>query len=576
MIFYKRTDKTEIMHIASFGFELKNINKFSSASAELILQKSMIWHKNLFNALTNNSIKTSIEYKIRKQKLPFSKSNVNSIQIAFLVHLTNKDYAILSKTAETLLSELLVIIQTKNCSKSELYFFDLISNQEHLNDFLNTPDECQVYDYTRKPVNYQEITKPLGFTQKADNKALLSFIPQFFIPDFFSINHIAQRIAQSNEFLDLTLTIKPIHLSEKDLKELKEMVDNYKLVDEYFTNYEKRTYFEHIELLLDDNTNHFLFQVRLTAKEKSLLGQSLHNSIADAFFGNILNVDVSLASEDVIPLIAKQDLKEIIPYLYPQQILRYSFRLPLGFDESINWFAHQSEIFNYFPPELDSNGVLIGNKKSNYSKKDVRISNNDLARHMYILGQTGVGKTTLMKTMIIDQINKNEGVCVVDPHGDLIPAILEMIPPNRKDDVIYFDPTQKNHNIRINILEFNPDFPEQRTFIFNEMIKMLDEIYNLRETGGPMFELYLKNAMFLIMELGGTLLDLYAFFHNSNFRQAVIENSNLKDSVDFFKTANLIKGETSIEAMANYVTSKLNRYVQDDFIAPIISSNKSK
>jgi len=176
--------------------------------------------------------------------------------------------------------------------------------------------------------------------------------------------------------------------------------------------------------------------------------------------------------------------------------------------------------------------------------------------------------------MILDHINKGHGVGVVDSHGDLISSIYDKIPFERIRDVIYFDPV-KNQEIKINILEYSQQHPEQRTFIFNELIKILDELYDLQQTGGPMFEQYFKNVLFLIMEARGNLYDFHRFFFDSDFRDAILDGSKLNDSVLFLRNALERKGEVSFDNISSYITSKVNRFVQDDFIAPLIRVKKS-
>src|SRR5665811_630376 len=90
-------------------------------------------------------------------------------------------------------------------------------------------------------------------------------------------------------------------------------------------------------------------------------------------------------------------------------------------------------------------------------------------RHMYIIGQTGTGKTTLLKTMIRQDILAGEGVCMIDPHGSDIQEVLSFIPPERYEDVIYFDPSYTARPMGLNMLEYDIRFPEQKTFVVNEL-----------------------------------------------------------------------------------------------------------
>jgi DNA helicase HerA-like ATPase len=123
----------------------------------------------------------------------------------------------------------------------------------------------------------------------------------------------------------------------------------------------------------------------------------------------------------------------------------------------------------------------------------------DRKRHFYVIGQTGTGKSWLMVRMILQDIYNGDGVCFIDPH-DTYEMILERIPPERVEDVIYFDPAYAERPFALNMLEFDTSKPEQKTFVINEMIGIFDQLYDLKATGGPMFEQYMRNAMLLVME----------------------------------------------------------------------------
>jgi hypothetical protein len=571
MIFYSdNIQKFSNTKTAGFGFELKNIQKGTDQSTELIFKKAISWHKKFYTAISNSPVEFTIEYKLRNDTL------TKNVRIALIFYLISSDEICIKTDAEQLLKEFSDIFQTYEDSFIDTYLFEPIQSKKHFDEFHTYPIEKEIFDYNRKPVLFKQMTGTIGYKSDKNNLNTLEFVPQFFIPDIFSLQTITQRLVQATDFLELSLYLTPIELNNTDLKDLKDLPKNYYLDDEHFTNLEKENYSKHLEMLFDDNTAHFLFHVRLTKPSAYLIGQSLHNTIADTFFGNIFNVEIKNNENDNFSLLNyKNNNKSLLKYLYPQEILYYTFHLPILTDRDIDLlYNYKTNIFNYFPSELPDEGILMGIKKSGYKTKEVRISEHDLARHIYILGQTGVGKTTMLKTMIKDQINKGSGVCIVDPHGDLIASIRSNIPLERENDVIFFDPTQTK-DIKINILEYHPAFPEQKTFIFNELIKILNEIYDLKLTGGPMFEQYLKNGLLLIMEVGGTLKDLYRLFLEPIYRKSILENSSLIDCVKFFRNAEDIKGDYGMESLAPYITSKFNRFVQDDFIGPIISEKVS-
>ncbi len=202
----------------------------------------------------------------------------------------------------------------------------------------------------------------------------------------------------------------------------------------------------------------------------------------------------------------------------------------------------------------------------------IRIKEKDLDRHMYVIGSTGTGKTTFLKNLILDRIQAGEGIGLVDPHGDLTRSLIDAIPGNRQSDVILFNPTGRNCPVRINILEYDQNYPEQRSFIFNEMMKILNNTYNMREVAGPAFELYLRTFMLLVMKTTrGTLIDVVKAFHDSEFRDELLAACPDPEIIQQIKNFLKSSGDHSFYNFIGYITRFLHRFTHDEFIAPIIS-----
>ncbi|MBU2025189.1 DUF87 domain-containing protein, partial [Patescibacteria group bacterium] len=134
------------------------------------------------------------------------------------------------------------------------------------------------------------------------------------------------------------------------------------------------------------------------------------------------------------------------------------------------------------PPNLPVEGLLIGQNVFRGAKTNVFLKQEDRRRHLYTIGQTGVGKSGLLLEMARQDIQNGQGVCVIDPHGELIEELLACIPENRLEDVILFDPADIEKPIGLNLLEY--DYPEQKTFVINEMINIFEKLYDLKQTGG--------------------------------------------------------------------------------------------
>ncbi len=231
------------------------------------------------------------------------------------------------------------------------------------------------------------------------------------------------------------------------------------------------------------------------------------------------------------------------------------------------------------PPSLPKEGVLLGYNDYRGVKSEIRMTEDDRRRHLYIIGQTGTGKSNLLKEMAKQDVKNGKGVCVIDPHGDFAEDILTAVPKERAEDVVYFDPSDVERPFGLNMLEYDESKPEQKTFVINEMINIFDKLYDLKQTGGPMFEQYMRNAMLLIMddpETGSTLMEISKVLSDEDFRRMKLSKCKNPIVVDFWtKEAEKAGGEAALANMVPYITSKLTTFISNDMMRPIIAQQKS-
>lgn len=231
------------------------------------------------------------------------------------------------------------------------------------------------------------------------------------------------------------------------------------------------------------------------------------------------------------------------------------------------------------PVNIPAEGFLLGYNEYRGARTDIRITDNDRRRHAYVIGQTGVGKSTFLQELAKQDARNGKGFCFIDPHGDAIEDILTAIPRARAEDVIVFDPADTERPFGLNMLEYDPKHPEQKTFVINEMIGIFDQLYDLKQTGGPMFEQYMRNAMLLIMEdpeSGSTLMEISKVLADPDFRKYKLSKCTNPIVVDFWtKEAEKAGGEASLANMVPYITSKLTTFISNDMMRPIIAQQKS-
>lgn len=251
------------------------------------------------------------------------------------------------------------------------------------------------------------------------------------------------------------------------------------------------------------------------------------------------------------------------------------YHLPLSSTETpnIRWLrARQSA-----PPEnIPKQGITLGTSKFRGVEKTIKFAPDDRRRHAYIIGTTGSGKSTLMEEMIKQDIANGEGVCFIDPHGSAVESILECIPKERAEDLVYFDPSDVNRPIGLNMLEVRND--AEMDFATQEMIAIFYKLVSDPAMIGPMFEHNMRNAMFTLMsdkDHPGTIAEIPRIFTDPEFQKYKV--SKVTDPIvrefwekEMAKTSDFHKSE-----MLGYLISKVGRFVENSMMRNIIGQAKS-
>ena len=211
--------------------------------------------------------------------------------------------------------------------------------------------------------------------------------------------------------------------------------------------------------------------------------------------------------------------------------------------------------------------------------RDVRLTDRDASQHVYIVGRTGTGKSTLILNQALDRAREGHGVALIDPHGDMALDFLAALPPERADDVVVFDPTDVDFPIGLNLLEYDPRYGEQKSLLVNELFRIFEAIYEMRLVSGPLFEQYFRWAMLALMddpERHADVTLLARFFSDRDYRRDIV-NACTSPLVRRFwlETAERTSGDGGLANMAPYITSKLESFVANDFLLPIIGQSRS-
>ena len=252
------------------------------------------------------------------------------------------------------------------------------------------------------------------------------------------------------------------------------------------------------------------------------------------------------------------------------------YHFPLSHMEApyINWVKTKESAP---PSNLPQSGPLfVGDVVFRGEGRDVFVgSREDRRRHIYTIGQTGVGKTSLMQEMIRQDMKNGEGVGVIDPHGDLIEDTLANVPKDRIDDVVLFEPFDTKRPCGLNMLEW--DIPEQKDFAVSEMISIFTQLFP-PEMIGPMFEHYMRNAMLALMadkENPGTLVEIPKIFTDEEFMKEKVSKVSDPMVRNFWeKEWQQTVGEDKSK-MLGYVVSKVGRFVENEMMRNIIGQQHS-
>ncbi len=230
------------------------------------------------------------------------------------------------------------------------------------------------------------------------------------------------------------------------------------------------------------------------------------------------------------------------------------------------------------PRNMPDEGLLLGYNVFRGAKKPIRLAIGDRQRHMYVVGQTGTGKSTFLENLALQDMLSGNGFAFVDPHGDTAEKLLSMVPKERTEDVIYFSPAEMDHPMGLNIFEY--DNPDQKDFLIQEAINMLYKLYDPQHQGimGPRYEHLFRNAALTVMAdpAGGTFIDLPKLFRDPQYVKQKLEYVKDLNVLEFWQKE-MPQSQRSNEfgEVVSWFVSKFGAFVSNEMMRNIIGQTKS-
>jgi hypothetical protein len=311
------------------------------------------------------------------------------------------------------------------------------------------------------------------------------------------------------------------------------------------------------------------------------LAQIYLNNVIQAFsqynvyeYGNSFQKNIPRSKSAVLEGFIFRTFSEKYRAVLNTEELASLWHLPLPTTDTpnIRWMLARSAPA---PTNIPATGLKLGFNVYRGVSTDIHITDGDRRRHMYLIGKTGSGKSELIKNLAIQDIRAGRGVAIIDPHGDLADGVLELIPKERVDDVVYFNPSDTDKPMGLNMLEAPSE--EMRDFAVQEMISIFYMLFP-PEMIGPMFEHNMRNYMLTLMadiENPGTIVEIPRMISDEAFQKKWVDK--VKDPVvrsfwedEMAKTSDYHKSE-----MMGYLVSKVGRFVENEMMRNIIGQSKS-
>ena len=239
---------------------------------------------------------------------------------------------------------------------------------------------------------------------------------------------------------------------------------------------------------------------------------------------------------------------------------------------TIKWLSYK-----VLPPpnNVGTEGILLGKNVYRGTSKDIFFADSDRSRHHYIIGKSGTGKSNFISFMARQDVQRGKGICVIDPHGDLVDDILLFTPKERAKDVIVFDPSDVERPMGLNILEAGT--PAEMDLASSQATEIFIKLFG-DEIFGPRIQHYFRNACLTLMEdldEGATLIDVPRIFVDEEFMKYKVKKVTNPVVKSFWKNEYASTGAREKEEMIPYFSAKFGPFITNSIMRNTIGQTKS-
>lgn len=230
------------------------------------------------------------------------------------------------------------------------------------------------------------------------------------------------------------------------------------------------------------------------------------------------------------------------------------------------------------PRNVPEHGLLLGYNLFRGTKKPIRLALEDRQRHVYVVGQTGTGKSTFLENLALQDMLMGNGFAFIDPHGDVAEKLMCMVPKERTEDVIYFCPADTDYPLGLNVFEAAND--DEKDFVIQEVINVLYKLYDPQRQGiiGPRYESMFRNAALTVMAdpQGGSFIDIPKLFRDKDYVSQKLKHVTDRNVLDFWlKEMPQSQRSNEFGEVVSWFVSKFGAFLSNSMMRNIIGQTKS-